>query len=383
MVEGWKLELVELISIFEEEMGCLAAVWLAGAIIQTRSRTRAQTEVLPPPNQPCTAKTPPERSPTRDRTTEGGVPATANKNAGTKRAAPIPPQVQPTLAQARIEPSSELELDSDQGSGSTALEFAVEDIRITDEHWASSLYNALVEPHAVSKFLRKRNSGYPKPRGKGQWTQIPQSPADRIELIHPIITVIERIVAEFSCGTVEDGVTREVEFTDFSGGDAQATSGPGICICIRATGPSFETVTPGDFEDIGYTNVASIIQVETEAEIATESDYKQATALVSELHLIDMRDQTPPKTVEDSPYALEHDFPRRPNAKPTPICPPYTESVSEARRDLFYPENDATYRIQKANSTRTNPPSQRRAPSGKTAISPSANPIPQRKSDLA
>ncbi|KAF5340940.1 hypothetical protein D9611_006016 [Ephemerocybe angulata] len=100
------------------------------------------------------------------------------------------------------------------------------------------------------------------------------------------MTFIERIVAEFSCGTVEDGVTREVEFTDFSGGDAQATSGPGICICIRATGPSFETVTPGDFEDIGYTNVASIIQVKTEAEIATESDYKQATALVSELQQI-------------------------------------------------------------------------------------------------
>ncbi|KAF5341146.1 hypothetical protein D9611_006024 [Ephemerocybe angulata] len=248
---------------------------------QTRSRTRAQADVPCPPNQPRTAKTPPERSPARDRTTEG-VP---NKKTGVKRAAaPIPPPAQPKSSQRRFEPSSEPE--SDQGSSRIAIEFGFEDIHITNEHWASSLYTTLAKPHAITKFLRKRTSGYRKPRGKGQWTQIPQSPADRIELIHPIMDFIERIVAEFSCGTVEDGVTRKVEFTNFSGGDAQATPGPGICVCIRATGPSFETVTPGDFEEIGYINIASIIQVKTEAEISTESDYKQATALVSDLQQI-------------------------------------------------------------------------------------------------
>ncbi|KAF6760785.1 hypothetical protein DFP72DRAFT_843069 [Ephemerocybe angulata] len=153
---------------------------------QTRSRTRAQTKVLFPPEQPRTAKAPRERSPTDDRTPEG-VPAAANKDAGTKSAAAlVPPPAQPTSAQRRVEPSSEP--DSDQGSESMATEFGVEDIHITDEHWASSLYTTLAEPHAISKFLRKRTSGYRKPRGKGQWTQIPQSPADRIELIHPIMT---------------------------------------------------------------------------------------------------------------------------------------------------------------------------------------------------
>ncbi|KAF5341140.1 hypothetical protein D9611_006029 [Ephemerocybe angulata] len=264
---------------------------------QTRSRTRAQNEASTRKEPGGTAQKQPVTKKKSPRTRKA-----THKKAPPKKAPPIPPVPSraarkqandaqlvlpqkskpnaPPAPQGQPQPGrvheSSSELSSDQGS--VAAEFG-EDIYITDEHWVSALYNTLVEPCAVEKFLRKRTSGYRKPRGKGQWTQIPQDPADRIELIPSVMSIISRIVDEFSHGSAGDDVTREVVCTDFSGGDPERTN----------PGPSFEippTAPAGDSEHVGYTNAASIILVKPEAEIATESDYKQATALVSDLRQI-------------------------------------------------------------------------------------------------
>ncbi|KAF6760762.1 hypothetical protein DFP72DRAFT_843049 [Ephemerocybe angulata] len=273
---------------------------------QTRSRTRAQAiatsvdVVLPPARCPAKKMATRSRCPPTTTTTEARrkpkrtiTPLAAAVATGTSprpkkritrvrqkqppkqtktRQAPHPPVPAP-LSQTSISESS-----STPKQAETSAPIFSSDVFALEASWAMSLYNDLAEEARVELFLRKKSSGYAVTRGKGRWTQVPCNPHTSSDLSSPVVALVSQVIHEFARPT-ENRVTRRALAVHLEDGPRGGESS--VDVCIRATGPSFQSSSnaDGSVDDVGYTNIASIFHLEVDEQSSASMTTTQIMAL--------------------------------------------------------------------------------------------------------
>ncbi|KAF6747079.1 hypothetical protein DFP72DRAFT_854763 [Ephemerocybe angulata] len=257
---------------------------------QTRSRTRAQAiatsvdVVLPPARcpakktatrsrcPPTTTTTEARRKPKRTITPLAAAVATGTSPRPKKRVTRVRQKQPPKQTKTRQAPHPPVPAPLSQTSISDSDVFALE------ASWAMSLYNDLAEEARVELFLRKKSSGYAVTRGKGCWTQVPCNPHTSSDLSSPVVALVSQVIHEFA-GPTENGVTRRALAVHLEDGPRGGESS--VDVCIRATGPSFESSSnaDGSVDDVGYTNIASIFHLEVDEQSSASMTTTQIMAL--------------------------------------------------------------------------------------------------------
>ncbi|TEB22077.1 hypothetical protein FA13DRAFT_1799189 [Coprinellus micaceus] len=130
--------------------------------------------------------------------------------------------------------------------------------------WVRELYCNLATDDQVAEYLKTSASGYDAETNR--WEALPDTPADETELIPPLLQLANRIIAHFH-PSFEPGVSRSALGSRnlwLLHDNGEHASHPDIF--IKSAGPSFETPHSSERSgDLGYTNVAAVIDARTDA----------------------------------------------------------------------------------------------------------------------
>ncbi|KAF6760703.1 hypothetical protein DFP72DRAFT_1003338, partial [Ephemerocybe angulata] len=133
-----------------------------------------------------------------------------------------------------------------------------EEVTVVSEEWTRSLYANIVTETALDAYLASATSGYQEDQKR--WTRLTTRPTEESELYGPVAGIISDVVSHLG-EPCREGVTRQVVNSHTS--TFKQPKYKDICpdLCIKATGPSFERGSSDYIEGVGYSNVASLIDV--------------------------------------------------------------------------------------------------------------------------
>ncbi|KAJ2915533.1 hypothetical protein MD484_g4878, partial [Candolleomyces efflorescens] len=123
-------------------------------------------------------------------------------------------------------------------------------VQEADSSWLDSLYCDISQPLAIEEYLHGDHEYC-----RGRWTNIPAAPATISELHDPFCRLIDSIAQHLSPAGVSG--TREITIIRMKEEESRAD------LVIRATGPSFSTLSPSSVE---FSNVAACISVRLDSE---------------------------------------------------------------------------------------------------------------------
>ncbi|KAJ3549037.1 hypothetical protein NMY22_g1036 [Coprinellus aureogranulatus] len=150
-----------------------------------------------------------------------------------------------------------------------------------DSEWTSDLYSSIARDEELIDFLKSDRSGYYV--ASGRWTVLPANPGKKDELATGLLKILSAVIRHFHPSTPTASVSREVVDTHdipLAHCDSRRrTSQPDIS--IKAKGPSFEVPCPTaqGRSNLGYGNIAAVIDVRLDKEWGNIVDQANRVAL--------------------------------------------------------------------------------------------------------
>ena len=143
-----------------------------------------------------------------------------------------------------------------------------------------TIYEKVADPALIAKFLASPQSGYDTRRKV--WRMMPKNPATERDVRKPFVNMINAAIQFFYPSSTSSTSREAVDSHNIPlvHDNGALCTMPGIC--IKATGPSFETPEHEEPSNhLGYTNSAAVLEVRIEKDKGKRTEHCKRLAVMN------------------------------------------------------------------------------------------------------